>query len=129
MSKVRIFDKKRSMSIDIVDFFDGLTIGEVQAQLSSLATKYEKEILNEDIEVRFSADDYGYDGGIELDLRVMRWETDAEYEKRTKEEQIEKERAKKRAADKRAKKLATASKTEQEERELLAKLKAKYEQK
>lgn len=94
--KKRVLDRRDQ--VFITELFDGRSIDDVIIELQSMLHRYEEEIFTHDKEVRFVTDYYGYDGGIELYVRVMRWETDKEYEARMAKEQ--KERAKKRAATK-----------------------------
>lgn len=124
MSKKRVLDRRDQ--IDISDLFDGRGFDDVLADLHSMAHRYEEEIFTHDKEVKFETEYYGYDGGLELYVRVMRLETDKEYAKRTDKEKAAKEKARKARETKKAKALATALTTEQEERALLAKLQEKY---
>ena len=124
MTKKRVLERRDPVYIS--DLFDGRLLDDVVLELHSLAQRYEPEILGQDKEVRFETEYYGYDGGIELYVRVMRWETDKEYSKRSERETTAKERARKAKETKKAKALAQALTTEQEERELLAKLQEKY---
>lgn len=118
--KKRVLDRQDQVFID--DLLDGRTIDDVILELQSMLHRYEEEIFTHDKEVKFETDHYGYDGGIELYVRVMRWETDKEYSKR----QAAKDKAAKARATKKAKALAQALTTEQEEQELLARLQKKY---
>lgn len=120
----RVLDRRDQ--IHISDLFDARTFDDVILDLQSMLHKYEEEIFTYDKEVKFETEYYGYDGGMELYVRVMRWETDKEYDKRQAREQATKDKAAKARATKKAKALAQALTTEQEERDLLAKLQAKY---
>ena len=120
----RVLDRRDQLFI--TDLFDGRTFDDVILDLQSMLHKYEEEIFTHDKEVKFETEYYGYDGGMELYVRVMRWETDREYSKRQEREQAAKDKAAKARATKKAKALAQALTTEQEERDLLAKLQAKY---
>jgi hypothetical protein len=122
--KKRVLDRRDQ--IDISDLFDGRAIDDVIIDLQSMLHRYEEEIFTHDKEVKFETEYYGYDGGMELYVRVMRWETDREYEKRQAREQAAKEKAAKARATKKARALAQALTTEQEERALLAQLQEKY---
>jgi len=124
MTKKRVLDRRDP--VDISDLFDGRTLDDAIMELHSIARKYEPEILGQDKEVKFETEYYGYDGGLELYVRVMRWETDKEYTKRLDREAVAKDRARKARETKKAKALKQALTTEQEERELLAKLQEKY---
>ena len=124
MTKKRVLDRRDP--IEISDLFDGRSLDDVVLELHSLAKRYEPEILGLDKEVKFETEYYGYDGGLTLCIRVMRWENDREYTKRLAQEAAAKERARKAKETKKAKALAKALTTEQEERELLAKLQEKY---
>lgn len=124
MSKKRVLDRREEVYIN--DLFDGRDIDDVIIDLQSMLHRYEEEIFTHDKEVRFETEYYGYDGGINLYVRVERWETDREYEKRQAREQAAKDRAAKTQATKKARALKQALSTEQEERELLARLQEKY---
>ena len=124
MTKKRVLDRRDR--VDISDLFDGRTFDDVILDLQSMLHDYEEEIFTRDKEVKFETEYYGYDGGMELYVRVMRWENDKEYAKRLDREAAAKEKARKAKETKKAKALAQALTTEQEERELLAKLQEKY---
>lgn len=124
MSKKRVLDRREEVYIN--DLFDGRDIDDVIIDLQSMLHRYEEEIFTHDKEVRFETEYYGYDGGINLYVRVERWETDREYEKRQAREQAAKDRAKKTRATKKARALAVAVDSEEEERALFEKLKAKF---
>ena len=124
MSKKRVLDRREEVYIN--DLFDGRSIDDVILDLQSMLHRYEEEIFTHDKEVRFETEYYGYDGGINLYVRVERWETDREYEKRQAREQAAKDRAKKTRATKKARALAVAVDSEEEERALFEKLKAKF---
>lgn len=91
--KKRVLDRRDQIFIN--DLLDGRSIDDVIIELQSMLHRYEEEIFTHDKEVRFETEHYGYDGGVELYVRVTRWESDREYEARMAKEQ--KERAKKRA--------------------------------
>ena len=116
MTKKRVLDRRDPVYIS--DLFDGRSLDDVVLELHSLAQRYESEILVQDKEVRFETQYYGYDGGLELYVRVMRWETDKEHTKRLDREAVAKERARKARETKKAKALAQALTTDQEERAL-----------
>ena len=124
MSKKRVLDRREEVYIN--DLFDGRDIDDVIIDLQSMLHRYEEEIFTHDKEVRFETEYYGYDGGMNLYVRVERWETDREYEKRQAREQAAKDRAKKTRATKKARALAVAVASEEEERALFEKLKAKF---
>lgn len=124
MSKKRVLDRREEVYIN--DLFDGRDIDDVIIDLQSMLHRYEEEIFTHDKEVRFETEYYGYDGGMNLYVRVERWETDREYEKRQAREQAAKDRAKKTRATKKARALAVAVDSEEEERALFEKLKAKF---
>ncbi len=125
MSKKRVFD--RNDHVDIVDLFDGRSLDDVILDLQSMLHRYEEEIFTHDKEVKFETEYYGHDGGIEVYVRVDRWETDTEYHRRLAKETAAKEKARQARETKKAKALATALATEAEERELFEKLKKKFE--
>lgn len=125
MTKKRVLDRRDP--VDISDLFDGRSLDDVILDLQSMLHRYEEEIFTHDKEVKFETEYYGYDGGITLCARVMRWETDKEYNKRREREQAAKDKAAKARATKKAKALAQALTTEQEERALFEKLKKKFE--
>lgn len=122
--KKRVLDRREQ--VYITDLFDGRSIDDVIIDLQSMLRRYEEEIFTHDKEVRFETEPYGYEGGVELYVRVERWETDREYEKRQAREDAAKEKARKARETKKARALATALSTEAEERELLARLQKKY---
>lgn len=122
--KKRVLDRRDQLFVS--DLFDGRSFDDVLAELHSLAHRYEEEVFTHDKEVKFEIDHYGYDGGIELYVRVDRWETDREYDKRRAREDAAKEKARLARETKKAQALATALSTEAEERELLARLQQKY---
>jgi len=122
--KKRVLDRRDQLFVS--DLFDGRSFDDVLAELHSMAHRYEEEVFTHDKEVRFEIDHYGYDGGIELYVRVDRWETDREYDKRRAREDAAKEKARKARETKKARALSTALSTEAEERELLARLQQKY---
>lgn len=125
MTKKRVLDRRDR--IDILDLFDSRTFDDVILDLQSMLHDYEEEIFTRDKEVKFETEYYGYDGGMELYVRVMRWETDKEYSKRSEREAVAKEKARKARETKKAKALAQALTTEQEERALFEKLRKKFE--
>ena len=124
MTKKRVLDRRDEVYIN--DLFDGRSIDDVVLDLHSLAQRYAPEILGQDKEVRFETEYYGYDGGMNLYVRVMRWETDKEYAKRSEREAAAREKARKVRETKKARALAQALTTEAEERALLAQLQKKY---
>ena len=124
MTKKRVLDRRDQVFID--DLLDGRTIDDVILDLQSMLRDYEEEIFTRDKEVRFETEYYGYDGGMNLYVRVMRWETDREYAKRSEREAAAKERARMIKETKKAKALKQALTTEQEERALFEKLKEKF---
>lgn len=125
MTKKRVLDRRDP--VDIADLFDGRQIDDVILELQSMLHQYEEEIFTRDKEVKFETEYYGYDGGLTLCIRVMRWENDKEYAKRLDREAIAKERARKARETKKAKALKQALTTEQEERALFEKLRKKFE--
>ena len=124
MSKKRVLDRREEVYIN--DLFDGRAIDDVILDLQSMMHRYEEEIFTHDKEVKFETEYYGYDGGINLYVRVERWETDREYEKRRAREQAAKDKARKARETKKARALAVAVASEEEERALFEKLKAKF---
>ena len=124
MSKKRVLDRREEVYIN--DLFDGRAIDDVILDLQSMLHRYEEEIFTHDKEVKFETEYYGYDGGINLYVRVERWETDREYEKRRAREQAAKDKARKARETKKARALAVAVASEEEERALFEKLKAKF---
>ena len=124
MSKKRVLDRREEVYIN--DLFDGRDIDDVIIDLQSMLHRYEEEIFTHDKEVRFETEYYGYDGGINLYVRVERWETDREYDRRRAREQAARDKAKKARETKKARALAVAVASEEEERALFEKLKAKF---
>ena len=124
MAKKRVLDRRDEVYIN--DLFDGRSFDDVILELQSMLHRYEEEIFTRDKEVKFETEHYGYDGGMNLYVRVQRWETDKEYDKRQAREQAAKDKAAKARATKKAKALAQALTTEQEERALFEKLKKKF---
>lgn len=124
MAKKRVLDRRDEVYIN--DLFDGRSFDDVILELQSMLHRYEEEIFTRDKEVKFETEHYGYDGGMNLYVRVQRWETDKEYGKRQAREQAAKDKAAKARATKKAKALAQALTTEQEERALFEKLKKKF---
>ena len=124
MTKKRKLERREQ--IDVYELFDNQSLDDVVLKVHSLARKYEAEVLTYDKEVKTETEHYGYDGGMEVYAAIYRWETDEEYDKRLSQEAAAKERARKAKETKKAKALAQALTTEQEERELLAKLQEKY---
>ena len=124
MTKKRVLDRRDEVYIN--DLFDGRGIDDVILDLQSMLHRYEEEIFTHDKEVKFETEYYGYDGGMNLYVRVMRWETDREYAKRSEREAAAREKARKARETKKARALAQALTTEAEERALLAKLQEKY---
>ena len=124
MSKKRVLDRREEVYIN--DLFDGRDIDDVIIDLQSMLHRYEEEIFTHDKEVRFETEYYGYDGGMNLYVRVDRWETDREYEKRRAREQAAKDKARKARETKQARALAVAVASEEEERALFEKMKAKF---
>lgn len=125
MSKKRVLDRRDHL--DIVDLFDRRSLDDVILDLQSMLHRYEEEIFTHDKEVKFETEYYGYDGGLEVYVRVDRWETDTEYHRRLAKETAAKEKARQARETKKARALATALATEAEERELFEKLKKKFE--
>lgn len=107
---------KRKEIDEILDVYlsiDGMSLDEMEELISLVRSEYKDHY-----DVRFDLDVFG--GEDERDsyvFRGKRLENDKEFERRKRE--IEKEKANKKAAKKRK---------EEEERELLKKLKAKYEE-
>lgn len=124
MTKKRVLDRRDEVYIN--DLFDGRGIDDVILDLQSMLHRYEEEIFTHDKEVKFETEYYGYDGGMNLYVRVMRWETDREYAKRSEREAAARERARLSREAKKARALKQALATEEEERALLAKLQEKY---
>ena len=120
----RVLDRREEVFIN--DLFDGRDIDDVILDLQSMLHRYEEEIFTHGKEVRFETEYYGHDGGLNLYVRVLRWETDREYEKRLAREQAAREKAAKVRATKKARALAVAVASEEEERALFEKLKAKF---
>ena len=124
MAKKRVLDRRDEVYIN--DLFDGRSIDDVILDLQSMLHRYEEEIFTRDKEVRFETEYYGYDGGISLYVRVLRWETDKEYERRIEMEQVLKERAAKAKETRKARALAQALEAEADERALYEELKKKF---
>ena len=124
MTKKRVLDRREEVYIN--DLFDGRSIDDVILDLQSMLHRYEEEIFTHDKEVKFETEYYGYDGGMNLYVRVMRWETDREYAKRSEREAAAREKARLARETKKARALKQALATEEEERALLAKLQEKY---
>ena len=124
MSKKRVLDRREEVYIN--DLFDGRAIDDVILDLQSMMHRYEEEIFTHDKEVKFETEYYGYDGGMNLYVRVERWETDREYDRRRAREQAAKDKARKARETKKARALAVAVASEEEERALFEKLKAKF---
>ena len=124
MSKKRVLDRREEVYIN--DLFDGRAIDDVILDLQSMLHRYEEEIFTHDKEVKFETEYYGYDGGLNLYVRVERWETDREYDRRRAREQAARDKARKARETKKARALAVAVASEEEERALFEKLKAKF---
>lgn len=124
MAKKRVLDRRDEVYIN--DLFDGRSIDDVILDLQNMLHRYEEEIFTRDKEVRFETEYYGYDGGMNLYVRVMRWETDKEYERRIEMEQVLKERAAKAKETRKARALAQALEAEADERALYEQLKKKF---
>jgi len=124
VSKKRVLDRREEVFIN--DLFDGRAIDDVIIDLQSMLHRYEEEIFTHDKEVKFETEYYGYDGGMNLYVRVDRWETDREYDRRRAREQAARDKAKKARETKKARALAVAVASEEEERALFEKLKAKF---
>ena len=116
----------KSERLDIEEIFDGRTLDDVQAEFNALAHKYEREIFEQDLEVRFEVEYYGHDGGHDVYLYSSRWETDEEFKKR--QAMLEAERAARRRARERVKEAARKNLYEKEadERAEFERLKAKF---
>ena len=108
MSKRKILDVRLS-DHSLYDLLDGRSLDDVGLELHRLKCQFEGR------DVYFSLQPYGYDGGVDLELRERRLETDAEFEKR--------QAANKKARDK--KRLADAAKKDKEYAEFL-RLKKKF---
>lgn len=113
----------RRESLDLGDIFVG-SLDNTQSNLKDLFSRYEKEAKKNNYSVVFETV-YNYEG-TDVYANIYRFETIRERDKRVAEEQAREERARKAKETKKAKALAKALTTEQEERELLAKLQAKY---
>ena len=124
MSKKHVLDSWSAVSID--SLFDGRTFDEVILDLQTMLRRYDEEIYVYDKKVWFETVYNGYDGGVELYVRVDRLETDNEYEQRQTREQAKKDKAKRARETKKAKALAVAVASEEDERALFEKLKAKF---
>lgn len=115
--RIRVSEK----AFDICDsYFTGKfpdCLVDIERDLFLKITEYEN--LTPDYKNReyyLSSDYYGYDGGVEFFMNIVRDETDAEYEKRVKE--LKKKKEKEREGK---------EKKKEEELALLEKLKKKYE--
>lgn len=122
--RIRVLDRK--VEIDLYDFFENKTIDELQHAISALATAYERDILLYDKYVNFSIERYGYDGGMDLYLKVWRLENDQEYAKRMEKLEKSAERSRKaKEAKKEAARKALFQK-EADERAEYERLRAKF---
>ena len=83
-------------------------------------------VKKEKLQVVFTSEWAGYDGGSEIVANFYRMETDKEYQARLAEIAAKEEAKRLKKEAKQAKALAKVLADEQSERELLAKLQAKY---
>lgn len=120
-SDERIYLLKDRQSVDIEALFDGNTAEEVKNGIDILVA------CHSDSKVKFSASDYGYDGGVYLCLNVYKRETDKEFERRQAILEVQKADAEKRKKKSQEAKIRKQNEEEAKERKLLAELKAKYE--
>ena len=125
MSKKRVLDRRDQ--IDIVDLFDGRSLDDVILDLQSRLHAYEEEIFTHDKEMKFEVEHYGYDGGMELYVRVQRWETDKEYDRRVAKEWAAKEKARKARETKKQRARQELFAKEADERAEYERLRAKFE--
>jgi hypothetical protein len=125
VSKKRVLDRRDQ--VDIVDLFDQRSLDDVIIDLQSMLHQYEEEIFTHDKEVKFETEYYGYDGGLEVYVRVDRWETDTEYHRRLAKETAAKEKARKAKETKKARAREVLYKKEADERAEYERLRAKFE--
>ena len=125
MSKKRVLDRRDH--VDIVDLFDRRSLDDVIIDLQSMLHRYEEEIFTHDKEVKCETEYYGYDGGLEVYVRVDRWETDTEYHRRLAKETAAKEKARKAKETKKARAREVLYKKEADERAEYERLRAKFE--
>ncbi len=125
MSKKRVLERRDA--VDVIGLFDRCSFDDVLAELHSMAHCYEEEIFTYDKDVKFEIEHYGYDGGMELYVRVERWETDAEYAKRQAKEAAAKEKARRARETKEARAREVLYKKEADERAEYERLRAKFE--
>lgn len=123
-----VYVKDYSVSID--DLFDGRSLDDTQLELAKLCKKHGDKHHPQGHRLSFYTYHYGYDGGLDLYIRVEREETDKEYAARLKrQEEAARVKAEK-AAARRAKKLAKAqaviAELEDQERAEYERLKAKF---
>ena len=124
MSKKRVLDRRDH--VDIFDLFGERSLDDVIIDLQSMLHRYEEEIFTHDKEMKFEIEHYGYDGGLEVYVRVMRWETDKEYDKRVAKEWAAKEKARKARETKKARARELLYKKEADERAEYERLRAKF---
>jgi len=125
MSKKRVLERRDA--VDILGLFDRCSFDDVLAELHSMAHCYEEEIFTHDKDVRFEIEHWDYDGGMSLYVRVMRWETDKEYDKRVAKEWAAKEKARRARETKKARARELLYKKEADERAEYERLRAKFE--
>lgn len=118
----RVVDRKEWVSL--FDLLDGRDFFNVKEELDKL----EKQIAYErGEEAKFVVEPYGYDGGVELYLEIIRDETDAEYTKRLDKEAKAKEKARKARETKKERARKVLMESEAAERAEYERLRAKFE--
>lgn len=122
----RVLDWRRQIFID--DIFYQKSLEDVTAFFYSMSHELEEELITKDKTAVFTTERYGYDGGMDVFLKVFRLENDDEYETRMEKEAVARAKAKKARDAKKAKALERALETEAEEFALYQKLQAKFGQ-
>lgn len=97
----KIFTLDRTVPIEITDLFDGADIETLKENINALCLSFDFDIQN-DKKVEFRTQSYGYNGEIEVLAKIMREETDYEYEQRMSIERMAKETKDRKKKDKEA---------------------------
>lgn len=124
MSKEKVFVRQVGVDLDDLFFYkdlQGMLEGAKQLYAKLLSTAQK-----ENLAVEFVTEYAGYDGGIEVNAKFYRWETDKEYQARIDEFNAQEEKKRLRKEAKKAKALAKVLADEQAERELYERLHKKF---
>lgn len=124
MSKEQIFVRKETVDLDYI--FSGTDLKGMLEGAKKIYARYQEAEKKEKLQVMFTSEWAGYDGGSEIVASFYRWETDKEYQARIDEFNAKEEAKRLKKEAKKAKELAKVLADEQTERELYERLHKKF---